>query len=233
MDDQGIENDVQSDVHEQDVAAGDDAVQAAEATEEAAEDLTEAAAEGADDVADDDGSTPVVQLLEDDPNEAEIERLHGVIDELQARLRAVSAAYQKQQGEVTATRERLRRSAAVQEELRRGEVVAALFEPVENLRRSLNAAKKGASAEDTSNGLELVLKAFMTGFEKLGLEEVSGQGAPFDPNIHEALTAMPVTDPALDQVVIEVFSAGYRIGSRLIAPAKVIVGAYQEPVGEA
>lgn len=174
-----------------------------------------------------------VHLVEDTPEQAEIHRLETVVEELQSRLRAVSAAYQKQQGEISATRERLQRQAAVQEELRRGEVVAGLFDPVENLRRSLEAARKGASTEDTVKGLELILKAFMTSFQKLGLEEVPGKGAAFDPNVHEALTAMPVTDPALDQVVIDVFSAGYRIGSRLIAPAKVIVGAYQEPVGEA
>jgi len=213
MDETVIENDVQDDVHTPDP----EIVEEVEPDAEEVEDAPQAE----------------VHLIEEDPAQAEIDRLQGVVDELQARLRAVSVAYQKQQSEVTATRERLRRQAAVQEELRRGEVVAGLFEPVENLKRSLNAAKKGASAEDTTNGLELVLKAFMGSFEKLGLEEVAGNGAPFDPNIHEALTTMPVTDPALDQVVIEVFSTGYRIGSRLIAPAKVIVGAYQEPVGEA
>lgn len=175
---------------------------------------------------------PELEILED-PATAEIQRLETIIEELQGRLRAVSAAYQKQQGEIAATRERLERQAAVKEELRRGEVVAGLFDPVENLRRSMEAAKKGASAEDTATGLELVLKAFLSSFQKLGLEEVPGKGAAFDPNIHEALTAMPVTDPALDQAVIEVFATGYRIGSRLIAPAKVIVGTYQEPVGEA
>jgi len=176
---------------------------------------------------------PVIEIIEDDPAQVEIDRLEGMVDELQGRLRAVSAAYQKQQSEVAATRDRLKRQAAVQEELRRGEVVSGLFEPVENLRRSLDSAKKGASNEDTIQGLELVLKAFMDSFGKLGLEEVPGKGAAFDPNIHEALTTMPVTDEALDQVVIELFAAGYRIGSRLIRPAKVIVGAYQEPVGEA
>jgi molecular chaperone GrpE len=176
---------------------------------------------------------PVIEIIEDDPAQVEIDRLEGTVDELQGRLRAVSAAYQKQQSEVAATRDRLKRQAAVQEELRRGEVVSGLFEPVENLRRSLEAAKKGASNDDTIQGLELVLKAFMDSFGKLGLEEVAGKGATFDPNIHEALTAMPVLDAALDQTVIEVFAAGYRIGSRLIRPAKVIVGTYQEPVGEA
>ena len=201
------------------------------------EEVTEASAEVEGDETDgadepDDGA-PTIEIIEDDPAQAEIERLEGVIGELQGRLRAVSAAYQKQQAEVAATRDRLKRQAAVQEELRRGEVVSGLFEPVENLRRSLDAAKKGASNDDTVQGLELVLKAFMDSFGKLGLEEVPGKGAAFDPNIHEALTMMPVPDAALDQVVIEVFAAGYRIGSRLIRPAKVIVGTFQEPAGEA
>lgn len=159
--------------------------------------------------------------------------LQRQLNELTERLRAVSAAYQKQQEEVTATRERLERQAVVKEELRRGEVVSSLFEPVENLRRSIDFARKGASPDDTAKGLDLVLKEFMGAFSALGLEEVPGRGARFDPNIHEALTTAPVVDAALDQTVIDVFSAGFRIGSRLIRPAKVIVGAYTAPIAEA
>jgi molecular chaperone GrpE len=212
--------------------ADDTAAQAATEPQEVEEIEEVSAATDSVDEEDSDANDTVVDFIED-PSQAEISRLEGVIEELQGRLRAVSAAYQKQQGEISATRDRLKRQAAVQEELRRGEVVAGLFEPVENLRRSLEAVKKGATNEDTAMGLELVLKAFMSSFGKLGLEEVPGKGAAFDPNIHEALTTMPVTDPALDQAVVDVFASGYRIGSRLIRPAKVIVGAYQEPVGEA
>jgi molecular chaperone GrpE len=223
------------------VLENEEAVETSEAAEDVPEAVEEPDARGSDgsESNPDDGlgdveeDVPIIEIIEDDPAQVEIDRLEGTVDELQGRLRAVSAAYQKQQSEVAATRDRLKRQAAVQEELRRGEVVSGLFEPVENLRRSLEAAKKGASNDDTIQGLELVLKAFMDSFGKLGLEEVAGKGAAFDPNIHEALTAMPVLDAALDQIVIEVFAAGYRIGSRLIRPAKVIVGTYQEPVGEA
>lgn len=161
------------------------------------------------------------------------QELEDELQALQARLRAVSAAYRDQQDEIAQTKARLERQAALKEEMRRGEVVASLFDPVQNLKRSLESAQKGASVEDTAKGLELVVHQFMASFEKLGLEEVPGQGSKFDPNLHEALTLVPVADPALDQVVIEVFSAGYRIGGRLIAPARVVVGDYQEPVGEA
>ena len=173
------------------------------------------------------------EVIELDPAAAREAELQKQLDELQARLRAVSSAYREQQDEISETKARLERQAALKEEMRRGEVLAALFDPVENLKRSLDAARKGASPEDTATGLEMVHKAFMGAFEKLGLEEVPGAGARFDPNLHEALTLVPVTDPALDGVVLEVFSAGYRIGGRLIKAARVVVGQHQEPAGEA
>jgi len=149
--------------------------------------------------------------------------LQQQVNELTARLRTVSAAYRKQQEEITATRERLTRQAASREQLRRGEVVGAVFEPLQNLRRS-RQSMESAVAADHLKGIDMVISQFMTAFETLGLEEVPGCGSTFNPNLHEAISMVPVTDPALDNVVIEVFSAGYRIGSQLIAPARVIVG---------
>ena len=189
--------------------------------EAAADAAPEVAPEVADNVAD----FPVV-----DPRVAELE---ATVEELRGRLRAVSAAYQKNQDEVAAARTRLERAAALREELRRGEVVTTLFEPVQNLRRSVEAAKKGGTVEDLVKGLEMVLQQAMDGFHKLGLEEVPGAGARFDPRIHDAITTIPVSDPALDNVVMQVFSVGYRIGDRVIEPAKVIIGLHEAADAEA
>lgn len=145
----------------------------------------EAPAEPADSASTPDGGTdePVVE----EPEVIEFvqptreEELEQQLSELQARLRAVSAAYQKQQEEVVQVRKRLERQAALKEEMRRGEVVAGLFEPVENLKRSIDAAGKGASVEDTVTGLQMVQSQFMDAFKKLGLEEVPGQGPSLIP----------------------------------------------------
>ena len=150
-------------------------------------------------------------------------------DELTARLRTVSAAYKKQQDDVAATRKRLERLSAEKEEIRRGEVVSALFDPLQNLRRSKEAMERQGVDEGHTKGLDMVIRQILTAFEKLGMEEVPGKGAKFDPNLHEALTAMPVQDPALDEIIVEVYEAGYRLGSRLIRPARVVVGAYSAP----
>lgn len=151
------------------------------------------------------------------------------IQELEGRLRTVSAAYRQKEEEISQVRERLQRHYAMAEEIRRGEVVMSLFEPVENLHRSLETVK-GHPAEE---GLRMVYQQFMEALRKLGLEEVSGVGTRFDPNVHEAIATQPVASAEQDGVIQVVFAAGYRIGSRLVRPARVVIGAYTPPAGEA
>ena len=156
-----------------------------------------------------------------DPN-PELTEAKSAVSELQARLRAVSAAYKQLQDEVEATKERLARQAEFQKELQRGETVAKMFDPLDNLNRSIDTIEEG----DARDGLKMVVHQFMTAFGELGLEALTPQGQAFDPNLHEALSVIPVEDEAQDGVIIEVFSAGYRVGSRLLKPARVVIGKY-------
>lgn len=159
------------------------------------------------------------------------EKLAAQVAELEGRLRSVSAAYKQKVDEIEATKSRLERNAAVREEVRRGEVVAALFEPVENLHRAIQPLK--AISPEEAAGLAMVHQQFMTALRGLGLEEVGQAGERFDPSLHEAILSQPVAEPERDQTVLQVFSAGYRNGRQLIRPARVIIGVYTAPAGEA
>ena len=161
-----------------------------------------------------------------DPN-PELTAARGEVRELQARLRAVSAAYKQLQEDVEATKERLSRAAAFQKELQRGETVAKMFDPLDNLQRSIVSVGEG----DTKTGLEMVAQQFMSALNDLGLEQFSPNGETFDPNFHEALSVVPVSDPAQDEVILEVFSAGYRVGSRLLKPARVVIAKFEDADG--
>src|SRR6185436_4988918 len=101
------------------------------------------------------GAEPVESDVVEMPD-AMVDRLASQVQALEARLRTVSAAYKEQQDELKATRERIERQAQAKEELRRGEVVAALFEPFENVRRSIAAVRSGAPADEVAKGLEIV-----------------------------------------------------------------------------
>ncbi len=165
--------------------------------------------------------------------EAEVRSLRAALadseqraNELEGRLRQVSTAWRQKSEEIENTKDRLARHAQVQEEIRRGEVVTTIFEPVENLNRSIEASS-GLPLE-TLAGLRMVHAEFMTALNRLGLQEVSATGGPFNPNEHEAIATMPVTDKRMADAVVAVVSTGYRIGNRLIRPARVVIGAMAE-----
>ena len=151
----------------------------------------------------------------------------------EARLKTVSAAYKGMQEEMAALKERTERQRGVQRELMKGELVRSLFEPLQNLRRSGDALNKAEVENDLVKGLDMVVRDFQEAFSQLGLEEIAAEGRPFNPEVHEALSIVPVLEKAQAGMVLEVFSAGYRIGSCLLAPAKVVIGKYEEPVSEA
>ena len=157
-----------------------------------------------------------------DPN-PELTEAKAQVSELQARLRAVSAAYKQLQEDVEATKVRLERQAEFQRTMQRGESVAKMFDPLDNLNRSMDAIEDG----DAKEGLKMVVSQFMSALEELGLEVLNPVGMPFDPNLHEALSVVPVAEQDQDGAIIEVFSAGYRVGSRLLKPARVIIGRHE------
>ncbi len=155
------------------------------------------------------------------------EELRAQLADMEARLRQVSSAYKQAKDEIESTKQRLERNAAVREEIRRAEVVAAVFEPVENLQRSIAPVKD--AAPEAAEGLHMVYDQFMHALRGLGMVEVGQAGERFDANLHEAIHSMPVADASQDNIVLNVFSKGYRAGSKLIRPARVIIGVYSAP----
>jgi molecular chaperone GrpE (heat shock protein) len=93
-------------------------------------------AEAGQDSGNDDGGG--VEVLVD----ARVVELERQLNDTTARLRAVSGAYKNAQEEMAAYKTRLERQTALKEEIQRGEVVSRLFEPLENLRRTLAAMQR-------------------------------------------------------------------------------------------
>lgn len=162
---------------------------------------------------------------------AELEAARRDLEAAQARLRMVSKAYTDLQAEMKSFRERMEARAKLDSELQSFDQVKTFFDPVMNLRRSV-----GAPGEDVGvlvEGLKMVLAQFMDSLRRLGLEEVPGEGAPFDPNMHEALAVTPVTDAALDGKVLMVHTGGFTVKGRVLQAAQVVIGKLQEPAGDA
>jgi molecular chaperone GrpE len=180
-----------------------------------------------------DGEPPKVVPL--DPQVAalktELEAAKQAAEQATTRLRAVSKAYTELQAEMKSFKERMEQRAKMDSELQAFDQVRAFFDPVMNLKRSMSSQ---AGDNDTlRQGIEMVYHQFMEALHKLGLAEVPGAGATFDPAIHEALGVQPVTDKALDGKVLTVHTTGFTVRGRVLQAAQVVIGKHEEVAGEA
>ena len=71
------------------------------------------------------------------------------------------------------------------------------------------------------DGVKLVERSLRAALEKEGLVEIETDG-PFDPHVHEAVLAQPRED-AESGAVVDVLQRGYRLGDKVVRPARVIV----------
>ena len=101
--------------------------------------------------------------------------------------------------------------------------VKALLEVKDSLSIGLKSAMdKNATLEHTIEGLELTNKVFNSTLEKFGVETVDPVGEAFNPELHEAVTMVPMPDKK-SNTVLEVVQVGFTLNDRLVRPAIVIV----------
>jgi molecular chaperone GrpE len=100
--------------------------------------------------------------------------------------------------------------------------VLELLPVVDNLERSLQTSVEEHSGNDVLEGIKLTLKMFQSALEKFEVVQVNPAGAPFDPEFHQAVSAV-VDASVKPNTVINVLQNGYLLNNRLIRPALVIV----------
>jgi molecular chaperone GrpE len=99
-------------------------------------------------------------------------------------------------------------------------LVRELLPILDDLERALEAAERHEEAA-LIDGVKLVEKSLRKALEKEGLAEIATEGA-FDPHVHEALAMQPGNGTDSGSV-LEVVQRGYRLGDKVVRPARVIV----------
>ena len=126
--------------------------------------------------------------------------------------------------ELEAAKARVERTAHQVTEEAKAKLVTDLFPVLDNLDRTLVAAKTRHEAPALIEGVRLVRAQLEHVLDGYGVERIEATGARFDPALHEAISVMPVRDVALHGKVLEQLEPGYRFGERMLRPAKVVVG---------
>jgi molecular chaperone GrpE len=95
-----------------------------------------------------------------------------------------------------------------------------LLPVLDDLERALEAAVEHEEAK-LEEGVRLVHRSLLALVERHGLSEIDTDGG-FDPHVHEALLTQP-GEGAAEGSVLQVLQKGYKLGERVLRPARVIV----------
>ena len=144
--------------------------------------------------------------------EERLEELERERDEYLNDLKRVAADFENYRKRVARDQEGL--AARAHERL-----VKELLPVLDDLERALQAAAEHEEAK-LEEGVRLVHRELVEALAREGLSEVETDGQ-FDPHVHEALLSQ--ASEKEDGAVIDVLQNGYRLGDRVLRPARVVV----------
>jgi molecular chaperone GrpE len=99
--------------------------------------------------------------------------------------------------------------------------ILKILEIIDNFERAILSHEKDADPKAILQGVRLIHKQLLDLISAQGYEQICPDGECFDPNYHEAITALP--SESEENTVIDTIQKGYKRADRLIRPAKVIV----------
>ena len=153
-------------------------------------------------------------------------------------LEALAAENTRQEAEIKELNDKLLRTAAEMENLRRRtqkDVADArsfsisgfardMLGVADNLRRAIDHVpeeeKEQPGLKSLVEGVEMTERELHNALEKNGVKKLSPEGQKFDPNFHQAMFEVPNTEVP-NNTVVQVVQVGYVIGERVLRPAMV------------
>ncbi len=159
-------------------------------------------------------------------------RYPSYVEELRQRTALAESRYVEKvkqiDQEIARARSRLEADYERRLALAKRDLLLPFLDVLDNLERALQAGPSEGNNADLYEGLRLTADLFRTRLRAQGIEPIAVVSQAFDPNLSQAVGTIPVSDRALDGIVIEEVLRGYRMGEDLLRPAQVRVGRYEK-----
>ena len=172
---------------------------------------------------------------DEQPEEAEAAKIRQptLLDEYRQRAEAAERklqeyieAFKRFKDDQEEYRLRMSRDIDRRVDLKFGEMVGELLESMDNLDLAVSHANGVPEAEPLAEGVEMAQRRFLSTLEQHGVERISPEGALYDPNESEAVRVDNLESPDDNGKVTETLRPGYKLGERVIRPARVAVGRF-------
>lgn len=160
---------------------------------------------------------------EDVSVEVSVEALQAQVASLSAAMESAKEQVLRSQAEAQNARRRAEQDVEKAHKFGLEKMVNDLLPVVDNLERALSAIDQtNESLLPIAEGIQLTHKSFIDSLARHQVIVVNPEGEPFDPQLHQAISAVP--NPEVEpNTVITVFQKGYTLHGRLVRPAMVVV----------
>jgi molecular chaperone GrpE len=130
--------------------------------------------------------------------------------------------YLRERAEMENFRKRTQREKEESRLFARKELLLEVLPVLDNLERALGHAGQNGESQGLLEGVTMTAAQFRKVIEDLGARPITAVGAPFDPNLHQAMGQVETVEQPPGTVVSE-FQRGYLLQDRLLRPALVMV----------
>jgi molecular chaperone GrpE len=140
---------------------------------------------------------------------------------LEEHIAELTQALQRERADAVNLRRRHEEQIASMRTSVKASVIADLLPIIDNFERALKHVPEDLANNDYVKGVQGVVRQFEKTLADIGVERIKTVGEPFDPHIHEAVSAEE--GEGGPEVVSEELQAGYKIGDEVIRHAMVRV----------
>lgn len=168
-------------------------------------------------------SAPEEAAAESDEPSTDVGQLQQELERVKNELAQAQEQSLRAQAELHNVRRRAQQDVEKAHKFGLEKFVGDILPVADNLERALNATQEQAGDfQVLTEGVELTLKSLLDALKRHQVEQVNPAGEPFNPEYHQAMTAVPNPDVE-PNTVLDVFQNGYTLHGRLVRPAMVVV----------
>ena len=152
--------------------------------------------------------------------DAQVDESVQKLEKLQTEYDALNDKYMRILAEYDNFRKRSQKDIESRVSYTKTDMLSKILPVIDNFERA--ALNADADFDGYRKGIEMTVNQFIEILSSMGVESFGAVGETFDPNFHNGV--MHVEDDSFDEnVIVDVFMKGYKIGDKVIRPATVKV----------
>lgn len=105
-----------------------------------------------------------------------------------------------------------------------GDTLSGMLPVLDDLERAMQSMEKATDVAAVREGVVLIYNKLQEFLKNKGIVEIDAMNQVFDTDLHEAITKIPAPTEDLKGKVVDVIQKGYKIDTKVIRYAKVVVG---------